>query len=81
MVSGKWEISMFGGSFGTWKVQLGDHQIEHKPASGSVEELPVCRAQVLGLYIAVTSIHEIQASVTMILQQLEYLMILEKFSS
>jgi hypothetical protein len=35
----------------------------------AVEELPVCRAQVLGLYIAVTSIHEIQASATMILQQ------------
>jgi hypothetical protein len=29
-----------------WKVQLGDHQIENKPASESVEELPVCRAQV-----------------------------------
>jgi hypothetical protein len=59
MVIGKSEISMFGRSFGTWKVQLGDHQIENKPASGSVEELSVCRAQVLGLYIAVTSIHEI----------------------
>jgi hypothetical protein len=45
MVTGKSEILMFGGSFGTWKVQLGDHQIENKPASGSVEELPVCRAQ------------------------------------
>ena len=66
MVLGMWEISMFGG---TWKVQPGDHQIENKPASGSVKELPVCRAQVIGLYIAVTTIHEIQASATMIPQQ------------
>jgi hypothetical protein len=45
MVFGKWETSMFGGIL-DWKVQLRDHQIENKPASGSVEELPVCRAQV-----------------------------------
>jgi hypothetical protein len=51
--------SMFGRSFGTWKVQLRDHQIENKPASGSVVELPACRVQVPWLYIAVTSIHEI----------------------